>query len=304
MKLALLFPGQGSQYIGMGSGLSDKSKFHYADHVLDEAFSQQVFSGEENWLTKTKHSQMAIFLLSASLYDAFKKTCALPVFAVAGLSLGEYSALYAAGSISFEDAFALVRLRAMHMDEACREKEGTMSAVLGLTKEEIEEVIAPLDDAWLANHNMPLQSVVSGSKKSLSQLTPLLLEKGAKKVVPLEVQGAFHSPFMEPAQKAFSPQVKKASISPPNAAFYMNVLGSSVAEVDQMKSLLTQQITKPVLWCKTMEDIIEEVDVCIELGPGKTLSKIARKMGAKQVFSVEKEEDFLSIKNTLGNLDG
>lgn len=298
-KIGIVFPGQGSQTIGMGKTLKDQSKFLYANEMLGYSFSEKVFSGSAEWLQNTRNSQLAIFLHSVSLFDSWKSASSLPIDSLAGLSLGEYSALYAAEALSFEDGFRLVQKRAELMEASCKEKEGSMMAVLGLDEHLVNSVVEEIDHLYVANYNTPLQQVLSGSPDSLKKAEPILYAKGAKKVVVLKVSGAFHSPFMQSAQNAYEEFIHSVTIVKPKVPVYMNVSAELVTDVSEIKKNLILQITSPVKWAQTMANM--SLDVAIEIG-SKTLTAMNRKMKVPTNISIQEESDFSLALQKLGPL--
>ena len=206
MKLALLFPGQGAQFVGMGKDFYDQYEeargvFDLADELLGEKISDVIFNGPEESLTQTRNSQLAIFIVSCAIFEVLKKRFTFDFEMCAGLSLGEYTALYAAGRISFKDALLLIQKRAEFMNEACEMTKGSMSAVMGMDPKEIAAVVKEIDGAWVANYNTPQQTVISGSQEGIEIAGQKLKEAGAKRLIPLKVHGAFHSGLMQSAQE-------------------------------------------------------------------------------------------------------
>lgn len=309
-KLAFLFPGQGAQYIGMGKDFFTqypvaRQVFEEADDVLSQKLSSLIFSSSEAELTQTKNSQPAIFVVSLailrtlqSLFGAFSPT------ACAGLSLGEYSALVAAGVLPFNKGLQLVQKRANFMHQACEDIQGTMAVVLGLDDEAVEAVVAELNlpnDLWAANFNCPGQVVISGTKKGVELGSEALLKKGAKRVLPLQVHGAFHSGLMQPAKEKLKPFIDEATLAKGHAKVAMNTPGDFVEATDQMKTHLINQVTNPVRWHRAVRAIdTSGVDTFIEMGCGKTLAGMNKRLGLQApTHSVEKIEDITLLETLL-----
>ncbi|MGB7978966.1 MAG: ACP S-malonyltransferase, partial [Chlamydiales bacterium] len=254
MKIAILFPGQGAQYVHMGRDFFDsfsiaKETFQEADERLKQKLSTLIFEGPEGLLTQTKNSQLAIFVTSmAILRTALKELPHLKPFVVAGLSLGEYTALCASGRLSFAETLFLVRERARLMNEACERTSGTMAAVLGLDPLSIEEALSGLSDVWVANFNAPGQTVISGTQKGVEQGALLLKERGARRILPLAVHGAFHSGLMRAAQEELAPFIERAPLQESPMEFVMNVPGDFVQNLDEIRRHLISQVTQSVRW--------------------------------------------------------
>lgn len=283
MIKAYVFPGQGAQFVGMGKDLFDKSSkakdmFHKANNILKFKITDIMFEGTEDDLRQTKVTQPAIFLHSvilATMLEDFDPSM------VAGHSLGEFSALVANKVLSFEDGLRLVSKRAMAMQKACEIQPGTMAAVLGLDDRVIEDVCASVKDAVVvpANYNCPGQLVISGSTEGVALASDKLREAGAKRVVPLSVGGAFHSPLMEPARVELAEAINDTKFSQGICPIYQNVTGQSVNDPEIIKKNLIAQLTSPVLWTQTMNNILATgVKTVIEVGPGTVLQGLFRKM--------------------------
>ncbi|MBR3427617.1 MAG: ACP S-malonyltransferase [Bacteroidales bacterium] len=280
---AYVFPGQGAQFVGMGKDLFDKSSkakdmFHKANNILKFKITDIMFEGTEDDLRQTKVTQPAIFLHSvilATMLEDFDPSM------VAGHSLGEFSALVANKVLSFEDGLRLVSKRAMAMQKACEIQPGTMAAVLGLDDRVIEDVCASVKDAVVvpANYNCPGQLVISGSTEGVALASDKLREAGAKRVVPLSVGGAFHSPLMEPARVELAEAINDTKFSQGICPIYQNVTGQSVNDPEIIKKNLIAQLTSPVLWTQTMNNILATgVKTVVEVGPGTVLQGLFRKM--------------------------
>lgn len=283
MIKAYVFPGQGAQFVGMGKDLFDKSSkakdmFHKANNILKFKITDIMFEGTEDDLRQTKVTQPAIFLHSvilATMLEDFDPSM------VAGHSLGEFSALVANKVLSYEDGLRLVSKRAIAMQKACEIQPGTMAAVLGLDDRVIEDVCASVKDAVVvpANYNCPGQLVISGSTEGVALASDKLREAGAKRVVPLSVGGAFHSPLMEPARVELAEAINDTKFSQGICPIYQNVTGQSVNDPEIIKKNLIAQLTSPVLWTQTMNNILATgVKTVIEVGPGTVLQGLFRKM--------------------------
>ena len=287
---AYVFPGQGSQFEGMGKELyatNDAAKhlFERANEVLGWRITDIMFDGTKEDLTQTKVTQPAVFLESivrAKIAgDAFRPD------AVAGHSLGELTALCAAGALTFEDALTLVSKRAFAMQKACELVESTMAAVLGLDDAVIEAVCAGISEEVVvpANYNTPGQLVISGSKKGIEIAAPLLQERGAKRVVVLAVGGAFHSPLMQPAQDELAEAIRNTPFSTPICPVYQNVHAQPVSDPEAIRANLMAQLTAPVRWTQTVENMMANgVTEFVEVGgSGAVLRGMIRKISREAV---------------------
>lgn len=309
-RCAFIFPGQGAQYVLMGKDFYDefevaKKIFSKADELLGYSLSKIIFEGPEEVLTQTQHSQLAIYVNSiAILHVINEKFPALQPYVCAGLSLGEYTALYASGKITFEEGLLLVQKRAQFMNEACETFPGTMSAVLELDADEIQKLITPIEDVWIANCNCPKQVVISGTKEGIEKATELLKKNGAKRVLPLQVYGAFHSGLMQMAKDKLSPYIDRAKIKESKTHLIMNVVGGFVDNLSQMKENLKEQVTQPVLWEKGILSMMEHnVELFIEMGCGKTLAGMNRKIKTNgKTFSIDKVKDLQDLAAYFENL--
>lgn len=287
MKTAYVFPGQGAQFVGMGKDLYDnnpeaREMFEKANEVLGFRITDLMFNGTEEDLKQTKVTQPAIFLhsviLAKSLGDGFKPDM------VAGHSLGEFSALVAAGAMSFKDGLRLVATRAMAMQKACEANPSTMAAVLALPDEKVEELCAEVDDIVApANYNCPGQVVISGTNAGIDAACEKMLAAGARRALKLKVGGAFHSPLMAPAKEELTRAIDATEFKTPVCPVYQNVDGKPHTNPEEIKANLIEQLTAPVRWTQDVQAMIADgATDFVELGPGKVLqglvSKIDRKM--------------------------
>ncbi|WP_042223802.1 ACP S-malonyltransferase [Oceanobacillus manasiensis] len=294
-KIALMFPGQGSQAVGMGKDIHEeysdvRQLFKEADQVLNKNLSGLMFEGPKEELTETENAQPALLLSSIALHTLLLKEEIQPVMAV-GHSLGEYSALVAAGSLSIEDALPLVATRGRLMEEAFPKGQGTMAAVLGLDEETIAASLAKVEGETvnIANLNCPGQVVISGSQAGVEQATSLLKEHGAKRVLPLNVSGPFHSKLMQPASEAFSHYLDEVKITDASIPVYANVSAKPVTDSGQIRELLIEQLYSPVRFEESIRHMLDEdVDAIVEVGNGKVLSGLVKKIDKRvKTFAVQ-----------------
>lgn len=284
MKKAYIFPGQGAQFVGMGKDLYDsnetaKSYFDLADQVLGYSLSEVMFTGTDEELRQTRITQPAIFVHSVVTFLS-QATQATPD-AVAGHSLGEFSALVAAGVLDFQAALSLVAERAMAMQEACDMVPGTMAAVLGLDDATIEAVCSSISDTVVpANYNSIGQLVISGSKEGVAAASAALTEKGARRVVPLPVGGAFHSPLMQPAQNRLQTAIEATNFMPAKCPIYQNVDAKPSSDLATIRQNLIDQLTSPVRWTQTIQNMAADgMNDYVEVGgKGKILAGLLRKI--------------------------
>lgn len=283
---AYVFPGQGAQFIGMGKDLYDaspvaKELFEKANKILGFNITEIMFNGTDEELKETKVTQPAVFLhstiLAKVLGDKFQPNM------VAGHSLGEFSALVASGVLSFEDGLKLVYQRAMAMQEACEAEPSTMAAILGMEDEAVEQICESIDEVVVAaNYNCPGQLVISGSEKGIDLAIEKATEAGAKRALKLAVGGAFHSPLMEPAREKLAAAIENTSFSVGICPIYQNVTANAVTDVDEIKKNLIAQLTAPVRWTQTMNQMIADgCEEVIEVGPGKVLQGLFKKVDRK-----------------------
>jgi len=281
---AYIFPGQGSQFPGMGKDLYDnneqaKQLFEQANAILGFRITDTMFNGTEEELKQTRITQPAIFLHSVikalTAGEAFKPDM------VAGHSLGEFSALVANKTLSFEDGLKLVYQRAMAMQKACEIQPSTMAAVLGLDDAKVEEVCASVTDGVVvaANYNCPGQLVISGSVEGVNKACELLKAAGAKRALVLPVGGAFHSPLMEPARVELEAAISNTPFQEPICAVYQNVTASAVRDVNEIRNNLIAQLTAPVKWTQSVLAMVNDgATEFVECGPGNVLQGLVKKI--------------------------
>ena len=287
---AIVFPGQGAQFPGMGKSLYEenpiaKALFEKANEQLGFQITDILFEGTEEELKQTKETQPAIFLHSVIL----AKTT--PNFApdmVAGHSLGEFSALVANGVLSFEDGLSLVFQRALAMQEACEINPSSMAAILGLEDQLVEEICAGITEEIVvaANYNCPGQLVISGSTKGIEIACELLKAAGAKRALPLPVGGAFHSPLMEPAREKLQKAIENTQFNTPICPIYQNVSTTAVTDVAEIKANLIAQLTAPVKWTQSVQQMVADgATEFVECGPGKVLQGLVKKIHPEAIVS-------------------
>lgn len=276
---AFVFPGQGSQFVGMGKDLYEtsplaKELFDKADEILGFKITDIMFAGTDEQLKETKVTQPAVFL-----HSVISALCLGDDFApamVAGHSLGEFSALVASGALGFEDGLRLVAARANAMQKACEANPGTMAAIIGLSDEKVEEICAEVSKNGKlvipANYNCPGQLVISGDVEAVNEACEKLKEAGAKRALPLKVGGAFHSPLMQPAKDELQKAIENTTISAPKCPVYQNVDAKPHTDAADIKANLIAQLTSPVRWTKSVQNMIAGgADDFTECGPGKAL---------------------------------
>lgn len=283
MSKAYVFPGQGAQFTGMGKDIFDsnpkaKELFLLADRILGFPISATMFSGTADELKQTKVTQPAVFIHSVAIAlsaDSFSPDM------VAGHSLGEFSALVANKTLSFEDGLKLVFKRAMAMQRACEINPSTMAAILGLDDQKVEEVCASIKEEIVvaANYNCPGQLVISGSIKGIDIACQKLKEAGAKRALPLQVGGAFHSPLMAPAKEELAQAIESTTFAKPICPVYQNVNALPAIDTATIKKNLIDQLTAPVRWTQSVQNMVKDgASTFVECGPGKVLQGLVKKI--------------------------
>ena len=308
-KIAFIFPGQGAQYVGMGKEISDN--FKVACDVFDDAnkaigidIRDICFNGPEEELVKTENTQPAILTTSIAILRVLEDQ-GIKADITAGLSLGEYSSLVYSGVLDFSDAVSLVKKRGRYMQQAVPEGKGNMAAVLGLSREKIDEVVAESKDAGIisaANYNCPGQIVLSGEKAAIEKAIELSKEKGAKRSILLPVSAPFHCRMLKPAGEKLSVALKSVEISDMNVPVVSNVTGEYIRDKSDVEDLLTRQVSSSVLWEDSVDLMLKDgVDTFIEVGPGKTLTAFIKKIAKNNDIKVTclNVEDLESLKNTI-----
>ena len=306
--VAFIFSGQGSQTPGMGKELAGAfstaaSVLQMADEVLGFPLSRLCFEGPAKELTRTENAQPAIVAVSLAALAAFREICKVAPTLTAGHSLGEYSALAAAGALAETEAVRLVRLRGLFMAEAASAAPGTMAAVIGLPAEEVERLCT--EDGGVvvaANFNTPEQTVISGEPEAVARVGTAAKELGAKRVVPLAVSGAFHSPLMAPAAEKMRAVLQDAAVGTPSTPVVPNVTGEPTTDPEEIKKLLAAQITSPVQWVKSVNRMWEcGVRTFVEFGPGQVLSSMVKRIQPSAVaLSVSDAKSLEEAASALG----
>lgn len=308
-QLAFIFPGQGSQQVGMGAELAQNypiadATFEEADAALGRGLKQLCFEGPEADLKETENTQLAILTCSVAALRVLKEYNITPN-AVAGHSLGEYSALVAAEALDFSDALRLVHARANFMAEAGKTQQGTMAAILGMETEQLQTLCETADGIVnIANYNCPGQLVISGEVDAVDHVVSLAkAEIGERRCRPLPVSGAFHSPLMAPAQQKFKSVLDSVPLHSPQIDIVMNVTGKSATDADNIREFLSQQITQPVQWEKTLHTIKNTgITHFVEVGPGKVLSGLVKRtLSESNAMNVEDLKTLSLVTDEYGS---
>ncbi len=298
-KVAFMFPGQGSQTVGMGKDFFDtyadvKELYQTANSVLNKNLMQLMFDGLTEELTETENAQPALLLSSIAAFTLLQNEGIKPMMTV-GHSLGEYSALVASGALTLEEALPLVATRGRLMEQAFPKGKGTMAAVLGMKEAEIKEALTNISDdevVDIANLNCPGQIVISGSRGGIEEAETILKQAGARRVLPLNVSGPFHSRLMKPANEEFAASLQEVTLQDAIIPVYANVSANAVTDKEAIKQLLIEQLYSPVRFEESIRNMMEqEVDAFVEVGTGNVLSGLVKKIDRKtKTFSVQDEK--------------
>lgn len=303
---ALVFSGQGAQSVGMGKDLVEaypfcRELYEKADEVLGYSISKICFEGPEEELTKSNHCQPAIFVTSIACYEALRSEAGDLEFAgMAGLSLGEWSALHAAGVLSFEDTLKVLEARGRFMQDACDACESGMVSIIGLSMAQLEEICSATG-VYIANLNSEQQTVLSGEKQAVEQAAQMATDAGAKRAIVLNVAGAYHSPIMAPAAKRLEEVLASVEMKEPNVPVVANVTGKPHASVDDIRRDMIKQVTSSVRWLAGIQWFgANGVDSYVECGPGKVLSGLIKRID--KTASLNSIQDVPTLEKTVGAL--
>ena len=305
MSIAFCYPGQGVQHVGMAEGFV-KADSRYADMVSKASVASGIdmnkllFEPNED-INITEYTQPALVTACCIITDALIEAGIKPDV-TAGLSLGEYCSLYVAGALDFEDAVRLTRIRGRLMSNAVPAGEGTMAAVIGLTREQVEAVTDTIENVWPANFNCPGQIVITGKKDAVHEAMPKLEEAGAKKVVELNVSGPFHSPLLKSAGDELGKELANVELKDLEIPYFANASAAKIEDKAQIRALLEKQVYSPVKWEQTLYELEKMgVDTIIEVGPGKTIAGFVRKtVPSIKVIGVATPEDVDTLLEKLG----
>ncbi|MCH9612512.1 MAG: Malonyl CoA-acyl carrier protein transacylase [Chlamydiia bacterium] len=311
VKLALIFPGQGAQVVGMAKDFYEtypvaKETFKEASEILGRSMEELIFESSEEGLALTSNCQVAIFVACMAIYRVVAQEFGewMPALVAGGLSLGEYSALCAAGKISFAACLDCVARRGEFMQEASEKNPGSLSAVIGLEEDVVKDCIKNFDKIWVANLNCPGQVVIAGCKQALSEVVETLIAKGARKVIPLDVSGAFHSGFMDEAGEKLAHYIQGVEFAKSKTRVVSNVSGGFEGEPEVIRQLLIEQVNHTTRWADCVRAMSDEgVDLFIEVGCGRTLASMNKKIGVSApTFSVRKVEDIEGLRAQIDQI--
>lgn len=300
-KIGLLFAGQGSQYINMGLDFYQnysfvRELFYEANQILGYSLEEIIFK-ENNNINQTQYTQPAVLVTSCIIYEVLKREVDIDIAMIAGFSLGEYSALYASGVFNFKEIVSLIKYRSQFMAEEADKNPGKMAAIIGLKKEELDILCQEIPGVYIANYNTSEQLVVGGKADQIQLLMEAALQKKAKRAIMLNVSGGFHTPLMNEASKKMNEILLKYTPKKPLYDLITNWNAKVLLDVNELKDLMSKQISSPVLFEDTINLMISEgVEEFIEIGPGKVLSGFVRRIdSSKKVLSVEKIDDLKNI---------
>lgn len=303
-KTAFLYPGQGAQKAGMGADFYKRSEvaawiYDQASQLLDLDMKKLCFE-ENQLLDQTEYTQAAMVTTCLAM-TRVAESKGLKADMTAGLSLGEYSAIAAAGGMNDMDAIRLVRARGILMQNTVPQGEGAMCAVMGMNAEQIEDILEPLEGVTIANYNSPGQTVITGETASVDRAAELLKEGGARRVIPLNVSGPFHSPMLKSAGEKLKAELDQISLRELRIPYMTNVTAKKIEAICQTKELLKTQISAPVLWMQSMEQMIEDgVDTFIEIGPGRTLAGFLKKINREvTVYNISTWEEMEAVAEKM-----
>ena len=305
-----MFPGQASQYVGMGRDLHDRypqiqALYRQAREITGADIAGVSFDGPAETLKQTNYTQLAILVHSVAAASLLNEQGIQPDY-VAGHSVGEYAALVAAGSLAFEESVRLVRLRSALMHEAGQKQPGAMAAVMGLAPQEVDDVCRSASEdgepVQPANYNSPMQTVIAGAVPAVKRAMDATRAAGARRVIPLKVSGAFHSELMEYARQGLAEAIEAAAIVRAETPVVANVTARPVTAPDDIRRLLIEQLTRPVRWAESMQSLVDHgVDTVVEAGPGSILSGLMKRMHrGVHILNADRLEDVSSVVETLG----
>jgi [acyl-carrier-protein] S-malonyltransferase len=314
-KVAFLFPGQGAQYPGMAKDFVEsfsiaRHTFEEADDLLGRKLSSVILGGPDKVLTETWNSQTGIYVVSLAILRVIQQLFPdLTAGVCSGLSLGEYTAITASGRLTFAEGLLLVQYRGQFMNEACEATKGTMAVILGLDADQVAEIVKEVNlpnDLWVANFNCPGQVVISGTLKGIDIGSDAARAKGAKRILPLQVHGAFHSGLMRLAGEKLAEYILEAPIKESEITLVMNVTGNAVKEIPTIKQNLIKQVTSPVRWEQSIRWMSQVgVDFFVEMGCGKTLAGFNKRIGIlAPCISIEKLEDIETMESLFNSFIG